>query len=43
MRRRDREVQDRDEILAMLGRCDTVRIAMQGEGGPYVVPVSFGL
>ena len=42
MRRKDREVTDQKEIFDILNRCDTVRIAMQGEKYPYVVPVSFG-
>ena len=43
MRRKEREVCDNAEILDILRRCDTVRIAMQGEACPYVVPVSFGM
>ena len=43
MRRKDREVQNRAEVLDILNRCDTVRIAMYGERHPYVVPVSFGM
>ena len=42
MRRKDREVTDQKEIFDILNRCDTVRIAMQGEKYPYAVPVSFG-
>ena len=42
MRRKDREVQSLDEIFDILNRCDTVRIAFQGDKYPYVVPVSFG-
>jgi hypothetical protein len=42
MRRKDREVTDIMEIFDILNRCDTVRIAMQGEQYPYTVPVSFG-
>ena len=42
MRRKDREVRDMDEIFDILRRCDTLRIAVQGEDGPYIVPVSFG-
>ena len=42
MRRTDREVKDMGEIFDILNRCDTVRIAMQGEQYPYTVPVSFG-
>ncbi len=39
MRRKDREISDRQEIFNILLRCDTVRIGMTG---PYIVPVSFG-
>lgn len=42
MRRKDREITDLSEIFDILNRCDTIRIAMQGEAYPYVVPVSFG-
>ncbi|MBQ3374077.1 MAG: pyridoxamine 5'-phosphate oxidase family protein [Anaerolineaceae bacterium] len=42
MRRKDREVLDQAEIFDILNRCDTVRIAVQRDGAPYVVPVSFG-
>lgn len=43
MRRKDREVQSKEEIFDILNKCDTVRIAMQGGQYPYVVPVSFGM
>ena len=42
MRRIDREVRDPDQIFDILRRCDTIRLALQGENGPYVVPLSFG-
>lgn len=42
MMRKDRQVTDPAEIFSILTRCDTLRIAMQGEEYPYVVPVSFG-
>ena len=42
MRRKDREVKDTEEIFDILNRCNTVRIAMQGDQYPYAVPVSFG-
>ena len=42
MRRRDREVTEMSEIMDILSRCDTIRIGIQGEAYPYVVPVSFG-
>ncbi len=43
MRRKDREVTDNRKILDILSRCDTVRIGIQAEKYPYVLPVSFGL
>ena len=43
MRRKEREVTDKKEILEMLEKCDTVRIGIQGAEYPYVVPVSFGM
>ena len=42
MRRKDREVENPDEVYDILKRCDTVKIAMRGEVYPYIVPVSFG-
>lgn len=42
MRRKDREIQNKEEIYDILKRCDTIRIAMHGDTYPYVVPVSFG-
>lgn len=43
MRRKDREVTDKNEILSMLQRCRTVHIGIGSQPCPYVVPVSFGL
>lgn len=43
MRRKEREIQNKAEIFDLLNRCDTVRIGMQGDPYPYVVPVSFGM
>ena len=43
MRRTDREVTSKEEILNILERCQTVHVAMHGGEYPYVVPVSFGL
>lgn len=42
MRRKDRDVENRDEIYDILKRCDTIKIAMHGDVYPYLVPVSFG-
>lgn len=43
MRRKEREIKSVDEIIDVLRRCDTVRIGIQGDEYPYVVPVSFGM
>ena len=42
MRRKDREVTNPDEIYDILMRCNTIKIAMNGDVYPYIVPVSFG-
>ncbi len=43
MRRRDRELQRREEILEVMARCDVCRLAMQDGDYPYIVPLNFGL
>ncbi len=43
MRRKDREVLSQEEILQILQRSDTIRVAMQGDEFPYIVPLSFGM
>ena len=43
MRRKSREATDKNDILDILWRCDTIRLGITSEDGPYVVPVSFGL
>jgi nitroimidazol reductase NimA-like FMN-containing flavoprotein (pyridoxamine 5'-phosphate oxidase superfamily) len=42
MRRKDREITDRAEIINILSSCNTLRIAMMGDKYPYIVPLSFG-
>ncbi|MCI8633938.1 MAG: pyridoxamine 5'-phosphate oxidase family protein [Lachnospiraceae bacterium] len=42
MRRSDREITDRQEILAVLDRAHVCRLAMQDEDGLYIVPMNFG-
>lgn len=42
MRRHDRELKTEEEILAVLDRCDTIRLALNTETYPYIVPLSFG-
>lgn len=43
MRRRDREITDRQDMLAVIKRCDVCRLALNDEGYPYILPVNFGL
>lgn len=42
MRRDDRAVTDIDEIYGILSRCDTIRVGMNGDGYPYIIPMTFG-
>ncbi len=43
MRRKDREVTDKDKICEIMHQCNTVRIAMHDEPFPYIVPMNFGM
>jgi nitroimidazol reductase NimA-like FMN-containing flavoprotein (pyridoxamine 5'-phosphate oxidase superfamily) len=42
MRRKDREILDIEEKLAMLGKAKVFRLAMASDNQPYVVPLNFG-
>jgi len=42
MRRTDREIKDPTEIVDILCRANTIRLALHDEPYPYVVPLSFG-
>lgn len=42
MRRQDREITDREALLAILDSCKVCRIAMRDEEGLYIVPMNFG-
>ena len=42
MRRKDREITDRNEIVELLGRAKTCRIAFAIDNEPYLVPLSYG-
>lgn len=42
MRRTDREITDRAEMIAILSRCDVCHLALVDDGKPYVVPLNFG-
>lgn len=43
MRRRDREVTEFDDIIAIIRRCDVCRIALNADDYPYILPLNFGL
>ena len=42
MRRSEREVKTRDEILDILNKCDVIRLGINTPDYPYIVPMSFG-
>ena len=42
MRKREREVTDCREKLAVLLGCGFLTLALRGEGAPYCVPLNFG-
>lgn len=42
MRKSNRALTTEEEILNVLDRCDVLRIALNNDTYPYVVPVSFG-
>lgn len=42
MRRKDREITDWAELLAIIERCSVCRVALKDEEGLYIVPLSFG-
>lgn len=43
MRRKDREITDKAEILAILQKADVCRLAMSDNNVPYIVTMNFGL
>ena len=42
MRRKEREISDRNEIEAVILQADVCRLAMVDEASPYIVPLNFG-
>ncbi len=42
MRRKDREIRDRETILSIIEACDVIRIGINGGDVPYIVPMNFG-
>lgn len=43
MRRTDREVNDQNELMEIMKKCDVCRLALNDEGYPYILPLNFGL
>lgn len=43
MRRSDREITDRNDIIQVMEKCDVCRIALNDEGYPYILPLNFGM
>lgn len=43
MRRTDREITDFEEIRAIVERARVLRLALNGDGRPYVVPLHYGV
>ncbi|HBL83765.1 MAG: 5-nitroimidazole antibiotic resistance protein [Clostridiales bacterium GWF2_38_85] len=42
MRRSDREIKNFNDIVDVLSRCDTIRLGINRNDYPYVIPLSFG-
>ncbi len=43
MRRSDREVTDFNAMVSIMERCDVCRLALNGGGYPYILPLNFGM
>lgn len=43
MRRSDREVTEFDSIVSIMKKCDVCRLALNGDGYPYILPLNFGI
>lgn len=43
MRRSEREIKDRDEILEVMKKCDSCSVAFFDGNYPYVIPMNFGI
>lgn len=42
MRRKDREIQNTDDIFSVIEQCKTIHIAMVDDGMPYAAALNFG-
>lgn len=43
MRRNDRAVTEPQEIIAIMSRCQVLRLAIAAQPAPYLLPVNFGM
>jgi len=43
MRRKDRAVTERADILAILAKCEVMRLGLCADGRPYIVPLNFAV
>ena len=43
MRRTDREITDPAAVTAIMARCQVVRLALNTDGAPYILPLNFGM
>lgn len=43
MRRKDREIIETAEIIDVMRRCDVVRLGLNDNGYPYILPLNFGM
>ena len=43
MRRKDREITDFHDIIDIMNKCDTCRLALFDQEYPYIVPLNFGV
>lgn len=43
MRRHDREVTEAAQITAIMARCEVLRLALNTDTVPYILPVNFGM
>ena len=43
MRRADREIQDFEEMVDVISRCDVCRLGLHDGDYPYILPLNFGV
>lgn len=42
MRKSEREIKSKDEIIDIINRCDVCRLGLNDDGYPYIIPLNFG-